>query len=104
MHYSPGTKLILDTLGKLENEREFIELDVAMLALSDLPQHGCILSGLLRRQDVWDETLRIQLRQALRDPNYAHLRRSEGRVGTRLRIVLAEAQKLAEQEESAIVY
>jgi len=105
IYYSPGAKLILEALGKLEDEREFIELDVAALALSDLPQHECILSGILRRQDVWDETLRVQLRQAVsEDRQYAYLRRSEGRVGFRLQLALEQARKIAEQEESAIVY
>lgn len=93
--YSKGAALVIHALKALEDERETIWTDRALLAISDLSPIDSVLARTLRSNEIWNETMRRQIREwASGKPGTEHLR-SQSRSGFTLPVLQAKAEQVA---------
>src|SRR5437867_4498175 len=93
--YSKGAALVIHALEALEDERETIWTDRALLAISDLSPIESVLARALRSNEIWNETMRRQIRQGLSGKPGTEYLRPQPRSGFPLPVLQAKAEQEA---------
>lgn len=93
--YSKGAALVIQALIALEDERETIWTDRALLTISDLSPIESALARALRSNEIWNETMRHQLRQGFSGKPGTEYLRPQSRSGFPISVLQTKAEQEA---------
>jgi hypothetical protein len=101
--YTKGAALVVQALQKVEDDRETIWSDVALLTIADFSPVDSLLARVLRSDSVWDRTMREQLRAGHSGkPGTEHLR-PRSKSGFNLQLLIERAEQYKEEAGDTLV-